>query len=162
MSTTEERINNAIATMGPVARRNLRGPRLDAFLALERHWATFWRSSERALTPTLELGPKLKRYVQWYTRAWALLPSSARALVVQPDAIDVRFADAARDTLKAYLLGMESSAQAAKDAQAWADEKARELRASIDAAGDKAQVLGLAVLALLGLGAYWYFGRGRA
>lgn len=162
MSITEERINNAIATMGPVARGALTGARLDAFLALERHWSTFWRSTERALTPTVELGPKLKRYVQWYTRAWALLPSDARARVTQPDAIDVRFADAARDTLRAYLTGLETSAQGARDAQAWADAKARELRASIDAAGDKAQVLGLAVLAVIGLGAYWYFGRGRA
>lgn len=156
MSTTEERINNAISSMGPVARRTLQGPRLEAFMALERHWATFWRSPERALTPTLELAPKLKRYVQWYTRAWALLPSSSRAQVTQPDAIDIRFADSARDTLKAYLLGMESSAQAAKDAQAWADAKARELRDAIDDAGSKAQTLGLAVIAVVGLGALWF------
>lgn len=162
MSSTEERINNAIATMGPVARASLTGPRLDAFLALERHWAAFWRSTERALTPTVELGPKLKRYVQWYTRAWALLPSDARARVTQPDAIDVRFADAARDTLRGYLTGVESATQTADAAREWADRKAVELKASIDAAGDKAQALVLAVLAVLGIGAYLYLRRGRA
>jgi len=129
----EEAINNAIsqlsrATLAAQSRGDIPVSRVDAILALGRHWERFWRSSKRTLTPTAALTPTLSRYVEWYTRAWALLPPAARAECPRPDQIDPTLAKVARDTLASYMTGLESAPAAGK----WMAQQARELKTAIE------------------------------
>jgi len=121
MTTTEERINDAIsrltkAALAAHAERRLSKGRLAAINSLGNHWRAFWVSKERELTPQVVLKRKLGRYVQWYTRAWAFLPVDVRARLPVPDQIDPSYAGIARDALEAYVAQVKRTANAAEEA----------------------------------------------
>lgn len=133
--STESRLNNAIVKLAWAAGgAPISDGRKASIRALESHWAAFWRSTERTVTPTPVLLPKLKRYVRWYTRAWILLPRATRETVPSPGSIDPTLKEAAADTLRAYLQGAETVAQTPAKAAAWAEGQADRLRKSIDSA----------------------------
>lgn len=154
-TNTEERINNAIVALSRAARtafwgRTLPRGRMEAVDALERHWGIFWRSKERAIVPAVAMRAKLGRYVEWYTRAWALLPADARAMAPRPDEIDPTYAGLARDTLAAYMTGVETTGRAA-------DRAASDLTSAI-----KGSALTGMLGAVFGAFAVWHlFMRGR-
>lgn len=162
MSSTEESINNAISRLLRTAYEaqghgDVSLARVGAIKALSDHWARFWQSSQRSVTPTPLLAAKLGRYVAWYTRAWVLLPPAYRARVPRPDEIDPSLADTARDTLRAYLTGIESTPQTAKEAAEWVEKQAHALRETIEG-GLVTTGLG----AIIGAGlVWWFFVRGR-
>lgn len=96
-----ENLNNAIATIGPLTGHSSPGVRR-AVADLETHWARFWQSSERATLPDPVLAPKYQRYVEWYTRAWLLLPEDERKRAVSPGELDASWEALATDTLKQH------------------------------------------------------------
>lgn len=132
----EESINNAIAllsraTLAAQGRGDIPVSRASAILALGRHWERFWRSSERTLTPTSVLTPTLSRYVEWYTRAWAMLPPDARAECPRPDQIDPTLAKVARDTIASYMTGLASAPDAARWVASQSSELATAIKSSV-------------------------------
>lgn len=147
-----ERMNNAIVAMVQAAYAaqsdgDIPTGRVRAIEALSDHWAAFWRSSLRG---TVQGREKLARYVEWYTRAWALLPPSARAQCPRPDALDPSLADIAREALREYMTGLESTGQAGRYVADKAAQLAGEIKASVATGlGNLLAIAGLGLIAYL-------------
>lgn len=101
MSSSAENLNNAIATIGPLTGHSPPAVRR-AIADLESHWGRFWQSNARATLPDPALAPRYQRYVEWYTRAWLLLPEDERKLATSPADLDVSWTALATDTLKQH------------------------------------------------------------
>lgn len=130
-TNTEVRINNAIATIGFETSRSQASEGVKkAVRALGDHWAAFWVSPARMSLPDLALHGTLERYVQWYTRAWCIVPKSVRARVPSPQSLDPTFAKLATDTISQYTESASDVVTAAEDkARAMAQHVADEARA---------------------------------
>jgi hypothetical protein len=105
MTTAVENLNNAIVTLGPHTANSSPGVR-KAVAELEQKWVDFWHSNERQITPDVLLSPKLTRFVEWYTRAWMLLPPEERAKATSPNDLDTSWQPLAVDTLKQHADSM--------------------------------------------------------
>lgn len=101
MSSSAENLNNAIATIGPLTGHSPPAVRR-AVADLETHWGRFWTSNARTTLPDPALAPRYQRYVEWYTRAWLLLPEDERKLATSPADLDVSWTALATDTLKQH------------------------------------------------------------
>lgn len=143
MNSAEDRIDQAIKLL---KRAGASSPHRAAIAELARHWAQFYSSLERSYTPSPMLARKLGRYVQWYARAWSLLPKSAQSLAPRPESIDPSFSQLALDSL--------SEVRA----------RARATGTSIETSA-KRLIQGSASVVFAALGAiavWWYLTRGKA
>jgi len=116
--SSAENLNNAIATLGPHTGHSSAGVRR-AVADLELSWGKFWVSNARATLPDPALAPRYQRYVEWYTRAWMLLPEGERKLATSPADLDASWTALATDTLKQHADSIvqvnESAANLARD-----------------------------------------------
>jgi len=115
MTTTAERINNAVIKLDWVAPARPRGVKL-AVAELANHWVKYWNSAERRLSPPLAQAARLSRYAAWYTRGWALMPETVRAELPHPQEIDATVWSALEDQLTYTIEGNEAAARAAAEA----------------------------------------------
>lgn len=169
----EQRLNNAIYKLALHARGQVNARRFASINELARHWASFWQSEERRLTPTNVLYPKLIRYLRWYTRAWELVPPQVKQLVPSPDKIEPSAGQAMLETLRAYRQSQQDMNDAGGDAlrDAWGflwasggkigrrlDESADKLRSTIKTVYDAGQAMkiGVGVGAVFGAGLVLY------
>jgi hypothetical protein len=117
MSTTAERVNNAIVTLdwrAPAAPAGVKRAVTD----LAAHWVAYWNSAQRRLAPPLAEMAKLERYAAWYTRAWALMPEALREELTHPRDLDAGVWSALEDQLVFMAEGNEAAAVAAGKAGA--------------------------------------------
>ena len=112
MTTTAERVNNAIAALDWRMPGTPEGSKR-AVSALAQHWVRYWGSAERRLAPPLTQAAKLERYVAWYARAWALAPEALRAELAHPSDLDASVWAAVEDQVAYMLEGNEAAARAA-------------------------------------------------
>ncbi len=115
MTTTAERINNAVIKLDWVAPAEPRGVKR-AVAQLANHWVKYWNSAERRLAPPLAQAAKLSRYAAWYTRGWALMPAAVREGLPHPQDIDATVWSALEDQLTYTIEGNEAAARAAAEA----------------------------------------------
>ncbi len=143
--TTLERINNAIATL------SLHTPNSTASAGVKRAvqdlvtaWVAFWNSSERQYTPDVMLDGKAKKFVEWYARAFVLVPTTVRSKCPDPRTLNPAWSEMAADSMKFSMQSYQSAAstavQAGLDATeavtAGVTQAAQGLRESLGAASD--------------------------
>jgi hypothetical protein len=58
---------------------------------------------------------KMTRYVQWYTRAYMLLPQELRAGLAAPESLDTSFSAVVSDTIARVIDANEATGAAAAD-----------------------------------------------
>lgn len=124
MSTTAERINNAILALDWNVPAEPAGVRA-SIAQLAVHWVSYWNSAERRLAPPLTQTAKLQRYAAWYARGWALVPEQLRATLVHPRDVDATVWSAIEDQLTYTIEGNEAAARLAAKG---AEQLSRELR----------------------------------
>jgi hypothetical protein len=106
-----ENLNNAIATMSMVPAGGAK-PAIDD---LVRAWVKWWHSAERSYLPDATLRDKAVRFLEWYARAYVLLPAASSKRCPDPRTIDVTLSALAADTMRRSV---EAYRQAAKDGAA--------------------------------------------
>ena len=147
-SSTEERLNNAIYSIGQVSRRAESAGVRKAIADLAKHWASFFDSAERRNTPTEALSSKLGRYADWYTRAYYLLSPDLRALCVAPTQIDVSFSSIVEDRINKIAEGARAADAAGKSLGEVIEKNAAGLAKQV---GSLSMSVGLLLLGAVGI-----------
>jgi len=161
MTTAQENLNNAFASLSVVNNGTKHAGIRRAIDEAIGAWSKWWRSSDRALI--LEDSDKLQRWLAWYTRCYALLTPEQQKSVPEPHTIDASqtavIVDALRANADVYANAIRSGANAAGaiGAQAAAIGKG-----ALEEIGDAAESVANAVL-LIGAAvfAWWWFNRGK-
>lgn len=110
--TTVERLNNAIVKLDWVAGGQSAGVK-QAIRQLAEHWIRFYRAGTYWQLPDPVWFAKLGRYVEWYTRGYALLPADVRAAAPAPADIDPQFLELVNDTARRVVDANEEASAAA-------------------------------------------------
>jgi hypothetical protein len=118
MSSTAERLNNAIVTLDWRAQMD---PRVDdgrkvAIGQMASHWLAYWNSADRRfqLVPIASV-PKLQRYAEWYAKGWALVPADLRAQLVHPRDLDTSVWAGVEDQLQFMAEGNQAAFKLAQE-----------------------------------------------
>lgn len=113
--TIAEQLNNAIVGLDFVASLSSSSAGVKKAIGdLALHWWSFYRGAYWSL-PDVAWQQKITRYVEWYTRAYALLPSELRAKCRDPRTIDPSFAAVAVDTMARMVEANVTVAQGAAE-----------------------------------------------
>jgi hypothetical protein len=146
--TAAERLNNAIVQLEwvtpgtPPARKKMVGQLAD-------HWTTWWNSTEGRAARSVPVAnaPKLRRYAQWYARAWWMVGEKVRAGAPDPRTLDVGWAAAVSDQLSDLAEGAKAAKDAGENVADYVKARAKELRDELE----KAQRKALTVIVVLGV-----------
>ncbi len=117
MATPVERLNNAIVQLDWVATGapGVSGGVKTAIRQLTEHWLRFYRDGSYWTLPDPVWLPKLGRYVEWYTRAYCLVPVAVRAQAPRPQDIDPQFLELVNSTLARVVDANVETATAAAE-----------------------------------------------
>lgn len=119
MASTEERINNAIVRLGYLtsgSREVSPGVR-KAVELLGSEWLRWWGArpvSVVRLTDPEYVG-KLKRWAEWYARAWALVPAAVRKGCPDPREIEPSWSASLADEAHVLTDAKTASAKLSKE-----------------------------------------------
>jgi hypothetical protein len=115
MASAVERINNAIVALDWAATNapEVSGGVKAALRQLTTHWLRFYRDGSYWTLPDPVWLPKLGRYVEWYTRAYCLVPVAVRAQAPRPQDIDPQFLELVDGTLARVVAANVDTATAA-------------------------------------------------
>lgn len=108
-----ENLNNAIACLslhapGSTASQGVK----DACAQLVSTWVSWWQSGERGYLPDALLSAKAQRFLQWYARAYVLVPQAVRNRCPDPRSVNVDWSSMAADTMRRTMEEYKRAADA--------------------------------------------------
>jgi len=155
VATAAEKLNNAIVRLDFVAQgAPITFGRKSAIGDLSRAWQLFWDSGERHLFDDTALQPRYARFLEWYARAWLLLPPASRPLAPDPREIDVSYLTLADGVISRAIDAYASAGAAGVEAARAAAEAAKGAAKELGAVGN--WVLWAGGIAAVVLVAYGY------
>jgi len=109
-----ESLNNAIASISMVsANAQASAGVKKAVNDIVQSWVAFWQSAERKYLPDAALSGKAERYLQWYARAYVLVPKAVRDKCPDPRRIDVSWAKLAEQSMSSAISDYRDAAKGA-------------------------------------------------